>query len=106
MVTSRCRTQPRTHISSLIAWPLLGQAPRPIVIFGNLAGLVVGRLRALVGHLEEQQIRQLFDIVAVAHPVVAQDVAVVPEFLDNVRRCHFLQPAGRDLPSPIHYYDF
>ena len=31
MVTSRCRTQPRTHISSLIAWPLLGQAPRRLI---------------------------------------------------------------------------
>jgi hypothetical protein len=43
------------------------------------------RLRALVGHLEEQQIRQLFDVAAIAHPVVAQDVAVVPELWDDLR---------------------
>ena len=31
------------------------------------------RLRALVGLLEEQQVRQLLEVIAVAHPVVAQD---------------------------------
>jgi hypothetical protein len=37
---------------------------------------------ALFGHLEKQQQCQLLNVVAVAHPVIAQDVAVVPEFLD------------------------
>ena len=44
----------------------------------------------LVGHLKEQQIRQLLRacpersrrVVTIRHAVVAQDVAVVPEFLD------------------------
>ncbi len=61
-------------------------------VVGNLAGLVVRRLRALVGHLEEQQIRQLLDacpeprrrVVAIAHAIVAEDVAVVPEFLNDL----------------------
>jgi hypothetical protein len=43
----------------------------------------VGRLAALVGHLEKQKISELFDVIAVAHAVVAQDVAVIPEFLDK-----------------------
>ena len=30
----------------------------------------------------------LFDIIAIAHPVVAQDVAVVPEFLYDCGRGH------------------
>ena len=49
----------------------------------NGARLVVGRLGALVGHLEEEEIGELFDVVAVAHAVVAQDVAEIPEFADN-----------------------
>jgi hypothetical protein len=65
---------------------VLLQQTRPAVFWRNLAGLVVRRLRPLVGHLEKQQIRQLFDVVAVAHPVVTEDVAVVPEFLDDLRR--------------------
>ena len=37
----------------------------------------------LVVHLEEEQVGQLLDVVAVRHAVVAQDVAVVPETLDD-----------------------
>ena len=56
-----------------------------------------GQGQLFASHLEEQQIRQLLDIVAVAHPaclcvarrqVVAEDVAVVPEFLNDGRGCH------------------
>jgi hypothetical protein len=32
------------------------------------------RPRLLIGHLEEQQVGELLDVVAIAHPVVAQDV--------------------------------
>ena len=39
---------------------------------------------ALVGHLEEEQIGELLDVVAVVHAVVAQRVAEAPEFLDDV----------------------
>ena len=38
----------------------------------------------LVRHLEEQQEHQLGDVLAVGDAVVAQDVAEVPEFLDDV----------------------
>ncbi len=37
-----------------------------------------------MGHFEEEQVGKLLDVVAVGHAVVAQDVAVVPEFLDDV----------------------
>jgi len=37
-----------------------------------------------VRHLEEQQVGELFDIVAVVDSVVAQRVAKAPEFLDDV----------------------
>ena len=61
----------------------LSQQRRPVKAPGNLAGLVPGRLAALIGHLEEQQVGELLDLVAIAHAVVAQHVAVVPELLDD-----------------------
>ena len=42
------------------------------------------RLRLLVRHLEEQQVGELLDVVAVGEAVVAEDVAVVPELLDDL----------------------
>ena len=62
---------------------------RPIIFFRHRALLVVRRLGALVGHLEEQQIGELLDVVAIRHAVVTQDVAVVPEFLDDFPVSHF-----------------
>ena len=41
------------------------------------------RLRLLVRHLQEEQERQLLDVVAIGEAVVAQDVAVVPELLND-----------------------
>ena len=38
-----------------------------------------GQFGALVGHLEEQESDELFEIVLVREAVVAQDVAEVPE---------------------------
>lgn len=42
-----------------------------------------GRLRSLVCHHQEEQERELLDIVAVGYAVVPEDVAVVPELLDD-----------------------
>lgn len=44
---------------------------------------------------------------AVAHAVVAEDIAVIPELLDNIRGGHAntLQLACRKLPSPIYNDD-
>ena len=39
---------------------------------------------ALVGHLEEQQVGQLLDVVAVVDAVVAEGVAEAPEFADDI----------------------
>jgi hypothetical protein len=69
-------------IKQVVAVPL--QQAGPTVPVGNLARLVVRRLRTLIGHLEKQQIRQLLDVVAITHPVVTEDVAVIPEFLDDL----------------------
>ena len=47
------------------------------------AGRLNGGSRLLVGHLQEQQVRQLLEVVAVREAVVAQDVAVAPQALDE-----------------------
>ncbi len=60
----------------------------PAVTFRNRRRLVERRLRLLVRHFQEQQKRQLLDVVAVGQAVIAQDVAVVPEFLNESRRVH------------------
>ncbi len=41
-------------------------------------------IASLVGHLEEEQVGDLLDVVAVVDAVVAQGVAEAPEFLDDV----------------------
>jgi hypothetical protein len=37
-----------------------------------------------VGHLEEEQVGELLDVVAVGEAVVAEQVAVAPELLDDL----------------------
>ena len=37
----------------------------------------------LVGHLEKEQVRELLDVIAVRDAVVAQDVAVIPQALND-----------------------
>ena len=63
-----------------IAWRM---DPVPFTHF-----LAIRRLRALIRHLQEQQIRQLLDVVAEMHAVREQDVAVVSEFLGDIARAH------------------
>ena len=62
-----------------------------------------GGLRLLVGHLEEQQVGELLDVVAVGEPVVAQDVAVVPEALDEAVWTTHARPS-RHRPSRLERY--
>ena len=45
--------------------------------------LIERRLRLLVCHFQEEQKRELLDVVAVRQAIIAQDVAVVPEFLNE-----------------------
>ena len=62
---------------------VLGEQAGPVEAFGNGRTFVERRLALFIGHLEKEQKRQLLDVVAVRQPVIAQDVAVVPEFLDE-----------------------
>ena len=45
-----------------------------------------GWLCLLVGHLEKEQVGQLLDVIPVGESIVTQDVAVVPELLDDLLR--------------------
>ena len=58
----------------------------PVDVFGYRRGFIERWPALLVRHLEKEQKRQLLDIVAVRQPVVTQDVAVVPEFLNQLIR--------------------
>ena len=60
----------------------------PAVLLRHDAGLAVRCLGALVSRLEEQQVGEMFEIVAVAHAAVAEDVAVVPKFTCDIRWTH------------------
>jgi hypothetical protein len=37
----------------------------------------------LIRHFKEEKKRQLLDVIAVRQPVIAEDVAVIPELLDE-----------------------
>ena len=39
---------------------------------------------ALIGHLQEQQVGQLLDVIAVVDAIVAECVAETPKFLNDV----------------------
>ena len=49
----------------------------PVAALGDLDA-------ALVGHLQEEQVGELLDVVAVIDAVVAERVAEAPEFVDDV----------------------
>src|SRR6266852_1475057 len=42
------------------------------------------KLGELIGHFHGQQKRQLLDVVAIRQTVVAQDIEVIPKFLDDL----------------------
>ena len=50
----------------------------PVAPCRDRARLVIRGLGSLIRHFEEKQIRQLLDVIAITHPVVPQDVTVVP----------------------------
>ena len=52
-----------------------------VALVAALAVLLVAAV--LVVHLQEEEVGQLLDIVAIGQPVIAQDGAVVPEALDD-----------------------
>ena len=49
---------------------------------------IVGRLAVFVGHFEEDQIGELFQVVAVADAVIAEGMAEAPDFGYNAGRVH------------------
>ena len=56
----------------------------PVVIFGDGGLVVVGRTGALVVHFEEEEIGELLDVIAVGDPVIAKEIAVIPDFGDEI----------------------
>ncbi len=56
----------------------------PVVVLRECAmSRLYGGLRVLIRHLQEDQVGELLQIVAIAHAVVAQGVAETPDFLDE-----------------------
>ncbi len=55
---------------------------------GHGRRLLERRLRLLIGHFQKKQKRQLLDVIAVRQTVIAEDVAVVPEFGDQLMGAH------------------
>ena len=66
----------------LVPFPL--EQALPVVFGGNNRRLVVRWLRLFMGHLEEQQERDLFGIGHVRKPIVTQNVSEVPSLVDNL----------------------
>ena len=80
----------------------VGEQAAGFAEFAEDVGVVIGQLRAGLGlerfpiailrhfraafirHLEEEQVGELFDVIAIVHAVVTQRVAKAPEFLDDV----------------------
>ena len=55
------------------------------VVLGRYDGrLVVGGLRLLVGHLQEEQERDLLRVGHVGEPVVPEDVGEIPGLVDDL----------------------
>ena len=52
------------------------------------------KLRELIGHFQEQQKRQLLDIVAIRQTILTQNTEVIPKFLDDL-----LEAVERAAPS-------
>ncbi|MNN42898.1 hypothetical protein D3C81_1571080 [compost metagenome] len=60
-----------------------GRQAGPVVALRNVGVAVVWLLRIFVREFQEQQISELFQIIAIAHAIVAQGVAEIPDFLDK-----------------------
>ena len=64
--------------------PVSLQKALPVDVFRNRRSLVERHPALLIRHLEEEEKCQLLDVIAVRQPIVAQDVAVIPKFLDKL----------------------
>ena len=52
----------------------------PAILRWDRQFAIMRRLAVFVGHFQEQQVSKLFQIVAVAHAVVAEGIAERPDF--------------------------
>ena len=50
---------------------------------GNAYIAVVGRLGVFIRHLEEYQVSELLQVVAIAHPVIAQRMTEAPDLRND-----------------------
>jgi hypothetical protein len=71
------------HVVALQLGAALVAQALPVEVVGDVRVAVVRRLAVLIGHLQEQQVGELLQVVAVAHAVIAQGVAEVPDFVDD-----------------------
>src|SRR5207302_744685 len=67
--------------------PIATHQAIPAVPLWNTRRLVIRWLRPLVRHLEEKQVGQLLYIVPIRYAVIAQQVTVIPQALDNGLCC-------------------
>ena len=67
-----------------------GGETRPAIVFGDADIAAVGRSGVFVRHLEEDQVGQLFKVVAVADAVVAQRGTEAPDLRDDGGGVHLL----------------
>ena len=73
----------RMAVMNLHLVAILRQQRRPVRPFGNGRRLVERRPGLLIRHFQEEQKRQLLHVIAVGQTVIPQDVAIVPELLDE-----------------------
>lgn len=64
-----------------------GQEAGPGEALGDGRRFIEQRAGLLIGHFEEEQERELFDVVTVGEAVIPKDVALVPEFVDELGCC-------------------
>src|SRR5256885_11822931 len=67
--------------------PIPAHQAIPTVPLRNTRRLVIGWQRALVRHLEEEQVSKLLYIIAIRHAIIAQQITVIPQALDNSLCC-------------------
>jgi hypothetical protein len=69
----------------VVAFQIVAVQPKETgpVKFGRYGTRLAEHGAVLVVHLEEQQVGELLYVVAIGHAVVAQDIAVVPEALND-----------------------
>ena len=76
----------------------------PVVLLGDAGVPVPRRTAVFVRHLEKDQVCELFQVIAVAHTVVAEHVAEVPDLIDEVFGIHGVRSLSVWLPGLLHIH--